>query len=98
MNTNQRHFLKDLVYKNTVERYLAVKHAAEDGRLDILKYFIEKGAIIDGEIVRYAEKNGHLEVVKFLEILKFLENEGLSRLESLNVCNKIETGELKFPI
>jgi hypothetical protein len=41
--------------------------------------------------------DGYLKIVKLFEIVKFLEEEGLSRCEALAIYNKIEAGELKFP-
>ena len=41
--------------------------------------------------------DGYLSIVKLFEIVKFLEEEGLSRCEALAIYNKIKAGELKFP-
>jgi hypothetical protein len=63
-----------------------------------VKFLVEKGAEIDDDAVESAAKGGHLEMVKFLEIIKFLEEEEeLSRSQTMIVYNKIKTGELKLP-
>jgi ankyrin repeat protein len=90
----------------------AISGAAENGHFEIVKYLIEKGAEIDDDVVSdavevvssyrikaipYAAIHDHLNIVKLFEIVKFLEEEGLSRCEALAIYNKIEAGELKFP-
>ena len=47
----------------------AIKYAAANGHLEIVKYLIEQGADIHAEndwAIRYAAEYGHFEVVKFL--------------------------------
>jgi ankyrin repeat protein len=61
---------------------------AKNGHLEIVKYLVEKFS---------KTSDDHLEALKFIEIVEFLEEEGLSRCEALAIYNKIEAGELKFP-
>jgi ankyrin repeat protein len=47
----------------------ALRWAASDGHLDVVKYLVSKGANVhvrDDEALLYAAGNGHLQVVKYL--------------------------------
>lgn len=51
------------------KHYEPALYAAEQGYLELLKYFVEKGADFrdeDDEALRYAARNGHIEVVEYL--------------------------------
>ena len=65
-----------------------IYHTAKNGHLEIVKYLVEKFA---------KTSDDYLEALKFIEIVEFLEEEGLSRSEALAIYNKIEAGELNFP-
>jgi len=77
-----------------------ISGAAENGDFEIVKYLVEKGVEIDDDVVSDTARSGHrfhISIVKLFEIVKFLEEEGLSRCEALAIYNKIQAGELKFP-
>ena len=65
-----------------------IYHTAKNGHLEIVKYLFEKFA---------KTSDDYLEALKFIEIVEFIEEEGLSRSEALAIYNKIEDGELNFP-
>jgi ankyrin repeat protein len=65
-----------------------IYHTAKNGHLEIVKYLVEKFA---------KTSDDYLEALRFIEIVEFLEEEGLSRCEALSIYNKIEAGELNFP-
>ena len=91
--------LKQLIEEGAEIDEYAVSGAAGSGNLEIVKYLVEKGAKIDDYAVSNAAyESGNLEMVKYLEIVKFLEEEkNLSRSQTMIICNKIKTGELKLP-
>ena len=77
-----------------------ISWAAENGDFEIVEYLVEKGVEIDDDVVSDTARSGHhfhISIVKLFEIVKFLEEEGLSRCEALAVYNKIQAGKLKFP-
>ena len=89
--------VKYLIEKGAEIDDYAVKRAAYSS-FEIVKYLVEKGAEIGDGAVGSAKENGNLEMVKYLEIVKFLEEEkNLSRSQTMIICNKIKTGELKLP-
>ena len=65
-----------------------IYRTAKYGHLEIVKYLVEKFA---------KTSDDYLEALKFIEIVEFIEEEGLSRSEALAIYNKIEDGELNFP-
>ena len=89
--------MKYLVEKGAKIDERAVSSAAYSS-FEIVKYLVEKGAEIGDDAVKCAAIGGNLEMVKYLEIVKFLEEEkNLSRSQTMIICNKIKTGELKLP-
>jgi ankyrin repeat protein len=71
--------LKYLLDKKGIEpNYNLLANAAAGGKLEILKYLIDKNIPINYLILSYAASNGHLEMVKYL-----IEEKGLNNIQKL---------------
>ena len=91
---------KELTAEEWTSEHL--QEATEMGNLKMVEYLVEKGSKISKETIREAKKNikrlsfkvlyhrvkDVFEIKDLLEVVKFLEEEGASRCEALNIYKK----------